>query len=85
MNTDDANSSRRNFIKQTGAAVGAGAIAAAIGGNNTVHAHEINAMQPTSEQFQAFLATDFGGPVVMVCPSQIFVRIDIIELTASAR
>lgn len=56
---------RRDFIKGAGAA-GAFAAIAAAGGTNSVHAQEINAMQPTPEQFQEFLGTDFGGPIVMV-------------------
>lgn len=31
-----------------------------------MHAQEINAMQPTPEQLQTFLGTEFDGPVVMV-------------------
>lgn len=62
---NEPNPTRRNFLKGTGTA-GALAAAAALGGNQTVQAHEINAMQPTPEQLQAFLNTDFGGPIVMV-------------------
>lgn len=31
-----------------------------------MHAQEINALQPTPEQLQAFLGEDFRGPVVML-------------------
>ena len=66
MNASETHSTRRNFIQKTGAAAGAVALAAAPGGDNIVHAQEINAMQPTPEQLQGFLATDFDGPLVMV-------------------
>jgi len=57
---------RRNFIKGTGMAAGTLAVGTAIGGN-TAHAHEveINAMGPTPEQMQQFMALP-DGPIVMV-------------------
>ncbi len=65
MKPSEGSNSRREFFKGAGAA-GAMAIGAALTGDQTVNAAEINAMQPTPEQIQGFLGTDFGGPLVMV-------------------
>ena len=68
MNEDNVKNSRREFVKASGATVGALAAIAAFSGGNKAEAHEveINAMGPTAEQSQAFLAMDTDGPVVMV-------------------
>jgi len=57
---------RRNFIKGTGMAAGVLTVGTAIGASDA-HAHEINinAMGPTPEQMQQFLALP-DGPIVMV-------------------
>ena len=55
----DAN--RREFMATTGIVAAAGALGAA-----PAHAVEINAMQPTPEQMQAFLALPDDGPIVML-------------------
>ena len=64
MSSNDMNKSRRNFLKTaSGTAAGACAFAATAGAAEETKAIEINAMSPTSEQFQAFLArrTVFSG------------------------
>lgn len=56
-------SSRRNFLTTAGAA----ATLAAVGGDAAdAQAVEINAMSPTPEQLQAFMALDDAGPIVML-------------------
>lgn len=63
---------RRNFLKGTGAAAGALAIAAAAGQAEARGADDektlagINALFPTPEQMQRFLALPDEGPIVMV-------------------
>jgi len=58
---------RREFIGTTGAATGLAALAAAFAGNGSVGAQamELNAMQPTPAQIQAFMKMP-DQPVVMV-------------------
>lgn len=55
----DAN--RREFMTATGIAA-----AGALGVASSAHAVEINAMQPTPEQMQAFVALPDDGPIVML-------------------
>lgn len=57
MHTD-----RRQFMKTGGAVAAAGAL----GATSTAHAVEINAMQPSPEQMQAFVALPDDGPIVML-------------------
>lgn len=66
MKEADKRTSRRDVIKGIGAAAGAAALAAAVGGSKEVEAHEINAMVPTAEQIQEYIALDYEGPIVMV-------------------
>lgn len=56
----DAN--RRDFMTTTGIAAAAGVLGAAV----PAHAVEINAMQPTPAQMQAFVALPDDGPIVML-------------------
>jgi uncharacterized protein (DUF1330 family) len=58
--------SKREFIKGTGAAAGALAMAAMMGEPGGVSVHEINALTPTSEQLKAFSQLPDDGPVVML-------------------
>lgn len=58
-------SSKRDFIKSTGAAAAALALTAMTGDANT-SIHEINALTPTSEQLKAFAQLPDEGPVVML-------------------
>ena len=66
MENDSSQKTRRDFMKGSGAAAGAAALAGAFGGGRKVHAHEINALRPTPEQIQGFLAIEHDGPIVMV-------------------
>lgn len=61
-------STRRDFVKQTGIVAGGAALGAALGSGGDAEAHvvEINALNPTPEQIRGFLALDHDGPVVMV-------------------
>jgi len=62
----EAKKTRRDFIKCTGAAAGAVTVAATVGGENAqAHEIDINAMGPTQEQLEQFLALP-DGPIVMV-------------------
>ena len=67
MSETTENKTRRDFMKKTSTAVGATAAVASLGGAGAASAHEvsINAMSPTAEQMQAFLALP-DGPIVMV-------------------
>lgn len=62
--TAKSGSDRRKFLVATGAASGMLAMATSASGADEVV--EINAMSPTPEQLQAYLAIDHDGPVVMV-------------------
>lgn len=53
---------RRDFMTATGIAAAAGALGAA----TPAHAVEVNAMQPTPEQMQGFVALPDDGPIVML-------------------
>jgi uncharacterized protein (DUF1330 family) len=59
---------RREFMGTTGAAAGLAALAAALGAAKVHGAEstELNAMQPTLEQIQAFMKLPTDQPVVMV-------------------
>lgn len=63
----DSKTSRRDLLKATGCATTALVGTSLLGGAGAAHAHEadINAMGPTPEQLQEFLALP-DGPVVMV-------------------
>ncbi len=67
MTSSDNTSTRRDVLKTGGVALGAATTASLIGQPNEAHAQtvNINAMAPTPEQMQAFLALP-PGPVVMV-------------------
>ena len=67
MNDLNTTESRRSFIRSSGAAVGLAAIAGAFSENTAqgADAAELNAMLPTPEQSEAFLALP-DKPVVMV-------------------
>ncbi len=67
MSKSDKTTSRRDFVTTAGAATGLAALASLFGEGNNVHAQEldINAMGPTPEQAQAFMALP-DRPVVMV-------------------
>ena len=68
MSDKENSKSRREFITGTGAGAAAGmAVFATLLGSGTAHAQEIelNAMGPTPEQMQAFMALP-SGPVCMV-------------------
>lgn len=67
MSESKNENTRREFIGKTGAAAGIAALAAAFAGNSAAGAQtmELNAMGPTPEQFQAFMALP-DRPVVMV-------------------
>ena len=66
MNDIEISKSRRDFLTGTGTAAGAAAFAMLLG-SGTAHAQEVelNAMGPTPEQMQAFMALP-SGPVAMV-------------------
>jgi len=66
MSEETEVTSRRSFITGTGMVAGAVTVGSAIGASDA-HAHEIeiNAMGPTPEQFQEFMALP-DGPIVMV-------------------
>lgn len=68
MNESTGSNSRRNFIAGGGAVAGALALASLSGSGNSVEAHEfeLNAVNPTPEQFQKFMTMDHDGPIVMV-------------------
>ena len=67
LKSNSVNKSRRNFLRTaSGATLGACAFASTAEATEETKAIEINAMSPTSEQFQAFLAMKHDGPVVMV-------------------
>ena len=58
---------RREFMGKTGATAGLGVLGAAMGaGTAGAQTMEINAMGPTPEQMQAFMALPSDKPVVMV-------------------
>ncbi len=58
---------RRQFMGQTGSIAGLAALGAALGaGSAGAQTMEINAMGPTPEQMQAFMALPSDKPVVMV-------------------
>ena len=65
--SDSKDSTRRDVLKTGGAAIGAATTAAFLGQPGQAHAltTDINAMNPTPEQLQEFLALP-DGPVVMV-------------------
>ena len=66
MSETNQTKTRRDFIKGTGMAASTIAVAAAFGGEAArAHEVEINAMGPTPEQMQQFLALP-DGPIVMV-------------------
>ena len=66
MSDSSEQKTRRDFIKGSGAAAGAMTVAATMGaGDVLAHEVEINAMGPTPEQMQEFLALP-DGPIVMV-------------------
>ena len=66
MNDSTEGDTRREFLAGAGTVTGAAAIAVLLG-NTTAHAQEVelNAMGPTPEQMQAFMALP-SGPVAMV-------------------
>ncbi len=61
----DSSTSRRDVLKTTGLATGAAVATSLLGSTGAARAHEINAMGPTPEQAQAFLALP-DEPIVMV-------------------
>ena len=65
MDQESNEGTRRRFFASAGAAAG---IAAVLGGGETVQAQaaELNAVNPTPEQLQAYMAMDHDGPIVMV-------------------
>ncbi len=65
MDAHSDSQSRRDFMQMTAVA---GAAGAAVLGGAAANAHtvEINAMQPTPEQIEAFRALPDDGPVVML-------------------
>lgn len=68
MSDDNFKSSKRDFIKTTGATAGLATLATVFGGGSQVYAQDfsgLNAMGPTPGQVQAFLALP-DRPVVMV-------------------
>lgn len=68
MNDDNFKNSRRDLIKKTGATAGLATLATLFGGSSQVFAQDfsgLNAMGPTPEQVEAFLALP-DRPVVMV-------------------
>jgi len=67
MTKSKDNKSRRNFLKAGGSAAGGLVLGASVGCSqeNEVKAIEINAVRPTPEQIQGFLALP-DGPVLMV-------------------
>jgi len=65
-NSHDTTQTRRNFLQTSGAAAGVLAFATAASAADGSEVVEINAMQPTPEQFQAYLGMKHDGPVVMV-------------------
>lgn len=67
MSDSGRKDSRRDFIKKFGAGAGAMTLASGIFGGAKARAHEVNvnAMGPTPEQMQAFMALP-DGPIVMV-------------------
>lgn len=66
MSETNEQKTRRDFIRGTGIAAGAIAIGSAMVGEKAyAHEIEINAMGPTPEQMQQFLALP-DGPIVMV-------------------
>ena len=68
MKDDNIKNSKRDFIKTTGATAGLATLATLFGGSSKVYAQDfsgLNAMGPTPEQAQAFLALP-DRPVVMV-------------------
>jgi len=58
--------SRREFLAGTGVAAGAMAFASVAGAAEDGKAIKINAMSPTPEQIQEFMALEHDGPIVMV-------------------
>jgi uncharacterized protein (DUF1330 family) len=66
MNEVSEHDTRRHFFKAAGTVAGATVLAALLGGGTaSAHELELNAMQPTPEQLQAFMALP-SGPVCMV-------------------
>lgn len=66
MSESNENNTRRNFLAGTGTAAGAALVGALLaGGSASAHEVELNAMGPTPEQMQAFMALP-SGPVCMV-------------------
>ena len=61
----DSRTSRREVLKTTGLATGAAVATSILGSTGEARAHEINAMGPTPEQVQAFLALP-AEPIVML-------------------
>ena len=66
MSTAKTCATRRQFITASGAAAGALATGSSVGVADEPRALEINAMNPTPGQMQAFLALPDEGPIVMV-------------------
>ena len=66
MNESNERETRREFFKAAGTVAGAAVLATLLGGG-TAQAHEVelNAMGPTPEQLQAFMALP-SGPMCMV-------------------
>jgi len=68
MSESTNENTRRDFLGKSGAAAGMAAFAAALMGGTAegAEAMELNAMQPTPAQIQAFMALPQDTPVVMV-------------------
>ena len=66
MNESNEQDTRRDFFKAAGTVAGAAAFAALLGGGSAqAHEVELNALSPTPEQLQEFMALP-SGPVCMV-------------------
>ena len=66
MNESTERDTRREFLKTAGTTAGAAALGMLLGtGTAQAHEVELNAMSPTPEQMQAFLALP-SGPICMV-------------------
>jgi len=67
MSENRGDTSRRDFMKAGGAATTAAVAGATLGGGAAqAHTTKINALDPTPEQIQEFLALPGDGPVVML-------------------
>lgn len=66
MTKQSQRTTRRAFLTGTGAALGSLAVSSADAAADEGQSPEINAMHPTPEQMQQYIALDHDGPIVMV-------------------